>query len=335
MNELVSVIIPLFNRISFIEATLASIAHQKYNHLEVIIIDDGSTDGSADYAISVMDKCNLKGKVITIKNSGPDAARDFGITRAKGSILAFLDSDDIWSPDYLEEMVNALNQDDKYLWAFSDFYLTDARATPVAVKSKELKLIQTLLSNKLDVETYLISVNLFTYLLQEQPIFPSGLIIRRCLYDQMGTFTKHIQQRILSLEWEFMLRCAKAAPVVYVQKPLVFIRKHEGNISGALVKQEEGEIAVLQTVLNTYNLTHKEKRIVHSEIARRSWNVGYHYYLTNNSKLSRSWFIGSFNQKNSLTSVLFIVATYLPSSIKRTIRKVRKFCRPVPIQNDI
>lgn len=99
-----SIIIPVYNKMPFLERCLKSVAKQYDNSAEVIIIDDGSTDGSA----GVCDKfCNENGwKVFRQKNSGVSAARNLGLDKATGDYVTFLDADDLFTPDAVATMKN-------------------------------------------------------------------------------------------------------------------------------------------------------------------------------------------------------------------------------------
>jgi glycosyltransferase involved in cell wall biosynthesis len=95
-----SVIVPLYNKASTVKRTLASLAAQTLSDFEVIVVDDGSTDGGAD----VVEYCPVpRVRVIRQANSGPGAARNRAIAEANGGYLAFLDADDEYLPGYLEE----------------------------------------------------------------------------------------------------------------------------------------------------------------------------------------------------------------------------------------
>jgi glycosyltransferase involved in cell wall biosynthesis len=101
-RPLVSVIVPVFNGARFLGAALDSIAAQDYVPIEVIVVDDGSTDGSADIA-------RERGVTLVPQaNRGPAAARNAGVDRARGDILAFLDQDDVWLPSKIRKQVDAL-----------------------------------------------------------------------------------------------------------------------------------------------------------------------------------------------------------------------------------
>ena len=98
-----SVIIPLYNKEQFIEATLLSVLNQTFSDYEIIIINDGSTDKSVRNATKALKGYNNY-SLITQDNKGLSATRNIGISRAKGDIIALLDADDLWDRKYLEEI---------------------------------------------------------------------------------------------------------------------------------------------------------------------------------------------------------------------------------------
>jgi glycosyltransferase involved in cell wall biosynthesis len=96
-----SVIIPLYNKENFIEATLNTVLNQSFNDFEIIIINDGSTDKSLDLVKQIKDK---RIKIITIPNSGLSVARNTGLDNANADYIAFIDADDFWEPHHLEQL---------------------------------------------------------------------------------------------------------------------------------------------------------------------------------------------------------------------------------------
>lgn len=105
-KSLVSVVIPIYNGEKFINSVIASIKKQKYEPLEIIIIDDGSTDNTAKIIAQLDDDI----KYIYQENEGPASARNKGINIAKGDFITFLDVDDLWGENKLKNQVNYLQK---------------------------------------------------------------------------------------------------------------------------------------------------------------------------------------------------------------------------------
>ena len=103
----VSVIIPLYNKAPYIKRALDSVAAQNDKNVELIVVDDGSTDGG-ESVVKSYERVPIK--LITQSNAGPGAARNRGLREASGDLVAFLDADDEWSPEYLKEGVRVLEE---------------------------------------------------------------------------------------------------------------------------------------------------------------------------------------------------------------------------------
>ena len=103
----VSVVIPAFNSERFICNAIQSVFDQEYSPIEVIVVDDGSTDGTKNEVLKFGERIKYKYQ----KNGGPAAARNAGIASSRGDIIGFLDSDDIWTPGRLPLMLNKFKDD--------------------------------------------------------------------------------------------------------------------------------------------------------------------------------------------------------------------------------
>lgn len=112
MNDLVSIITPVYNAEKYIEDTINSVLNQNYCNWELFLVDDCSTDNSMIILEEFAKKDN-RIKIIQLKeNSGAATARNVGIERAKGRYIAFLDSDDIWMSNKLEVQINFMKEND-------------------------------------------------------------------------------------------------------------------------------------------------------------------------------------------------------------------------------
>lgn len=130
---MISVVIPLFNKEDCIRKTLDSVLVQSLQDFEIIVVNDGSTDGSAEIVAAIPDgRIRLINKV----NGGPSSARNKGLEVAKGDYIAFLDADDIWSPDYLKEMTDLIDSfPDAVIWGFNYTMIQDGMIVHSEVKA--------------------------------------------------------------------------------------------------------------------------------------------------------------------------------------------------------
>jgi glycosyltransferase involved in cell wall biosynthesis len=117
-TELVSVILPTYNRVDLLKDSVASILAQSYENFELIIIDDGSSDDTLSFVTSLKDN---RIKLISQMNMGRSRARNNGLKAAKGSLITFIDSDDLYLPRKIELQVNFLNRHGEF-----DFVYTSA-----------------------------------------------------------------------------------------------------------------------------------------------------------------------------------------------------------------
>jgi len=99
----ISVIIPLYNKEQFIKATLLSVLNQTFTDFEVLLINDGSTDSSVDIVSSFDDK---RIRLYSTENKAVSHARNYGVSKSTSDLIAFLDADDLWEFNHLENLHN-------------------------------------------------------------------------------------------------------------------------------------------------------------------------------------------------------------------------------------
>jgi len=142
--DLASVIIPAYNAEVFIDETIQSVLNQTYNNIEIIVVNDGSTDRTK-LIIDNLCKSNKKIRAIHTENAGVSAARNKGIENANGEYIAFLDADDFWLDNNLEKKIVAL-KGSQYDYSYSDAYDCDESLNIISLpKTKELHILENLI----------------------------------------------------------------------------------------------------------------------------------------------------------------------------------------------
>jgi alpha-1,3-rhamnosyltransferase len=121
----ISVVVPSYNHANFVEATLRSIMKQTLRPAKLLVIDDGSTDNSARVIERVLNDCSFPCELITRENRGLSATLNEGFGRTYGDYFAYLGSDDLWLPDFLEARVDLLAQRPAAVLAYGHCYFVD------------------------------------------------------------------------------------------------------------------------------------------------------------------------------------------------------------------
>jgi glycosyltransferase involved in cell wall biosynthesis len=118
VTSLVSVILPTFNRARFLPEAFASVRAQTWPHWELIVVDDGSTDGTRDLVERARQEFDRPIRYVHRDNGGAYAARNTGLDHATGDYVAFFDSDDLWLPEFLRRSVTALDSQPEVDWVY-------------------------------------------------------------------------------------------------------------------------------------------------------------------------------------------------------------------------
>jgi glycosyltransferase involved in cell wall biosynthesis len=185
----ISVIMPTWNRENSICKAIDSILAQSYQPLEIIIIDDGSTDDTLELLHKQYKNQLAKQQIKIIRNqhSGVSAARNVGLENSQGDLIAYLDSDNIWRSDYLLVMASCFSENDELNCAYSALKIIDKNNA-----SKESFLSTKYDRNRL-LDVNFIDLNVFVH--------------RRLLYDQFGGFDTQLKRLV---DWELIIRYTKS-----------------------------------------------------------------------------------------------------------------------------
>lgn len=211
----ISIIVTSYNKKKYIAQTLQSILDQRYPNLEIIVIDDGSTDNSLQIINSFARKNPKTVKVYVQKNQGQKKATNLGITKSKGEILNFLNSDDYFEENILSEIGEYFHNNPTVLWltGYCDI---------VNQNNNQIYPWVTLYKN------FLLKINKYFLLLIVNYITCSGVFIRTLAIEKKGKFKN---KKNIFLEYDLWLKLGKLQPPKVIKKKLVHFRLMPDNLT--------------------------------------------------------------------------------------------------------
>ena len=213
----ISVIVPTYNRFEMLEKALNSVLSQDFNDIEIIVIDDASTDNTNARLQQGFKREIEKGIIRYIrneKNQGRSACRNTGIKFAKAELVAFLDDDDYWLPEHLDSLGNFMTEHKNIGIAFSNWETVNEQTQKKSIGIKETK------TGTGDVYLKLMLRALIGY--------PSTCIVRRSLLEETHGFNRKLPLRE---DWELFTRCAMKGGIGFIDKTTVLISVHTGSYS--------------------------------------------------------------------------------------------------------
>ena len=208
-SSLVSVIIPLYNGEEHILETLRAVLAQSYQNVEIMIVNDGSTDNSVAI-VKQFDDSRIV--LIEQKNSGVSVARNTAIMHARGEFVAFLDADDLWHTAKLETQVKQLEHHSDIDFCYTDRDLFDD------VEGLNLSI-------EIDADS-IEKQHLFPLLLKHNHIHCSSVMVRRSIFAKIGLFDVMLDA---SEDSDLWIRAAKSNTVLRIASVLSFYRRHDTN----------------------------------------------------------------------------------------------------------
>lgn len=222
-TALVTVIIPAFNAQRTINATLASVRQQTYRHLEIFVVDDGSSD-STRQIVDLHAAQDSRIIVLSQSNQGVAAARNLPLAQMRGEFVAPIDSDDLWAPDKIARQVEVIEAAGPscglvYCW----FAIIDAQNRVVLLKGGR------------DASGNVLEQMSISNLVGHG----SGALLRSRLMRDIGGFDVALRGANSqgSEDWKLYLQCAERADFAVVQDYLVGYREESGNMSHAFITQ--------------------------------------------------------------------------------------------------
>ncbi|QPF73708.1 glycosyltransferase [Roseateles sp. DAIF2] len=215
----ISVVIPCYNAAPYIGATLRSVFAQQWPTLEVLVVDDGSQDGSAE----LVEREFPQVRVLRQRNQGVAVARNTGIRAASGRWIAFVDADDIWLPGKLQAQWDLLQANPGARISYTAWQVWDSStAEPGA------DYIAALQARADEARWQGASGWIYHRLLLECSVWTSTVLAERSLFDEIGLFDAELK---LGEDYDLWLRVSRVSPILRVPRPLALYRTHAQGIT--------------------------------------------------------------------------------------------------------
>ena len=247
-KPVVSIIVPAFNRKRYLRQTLDAIFSQTFEDFEVIVVDDGSTDGTASEVDSIVDPRLI---LIQTHRKGPAKARNTGVRRASGRFLAFCDSDDLWIQDKLARQISRFDKDDETVMVFSDARFEGQ----IALEGKTVFSIQRPSEG-----------NIFRPLLLDNFICTSTVVILRDVFEATPGFEDAFCP---AEDYRLWLRIARRGRCACINEPLSVYRMHVDQLGADLSIMFPATAKVVSEAARDRGLTDREL----PGLAERLWQL--------------------------------------------------------------
>ena len=310
MSSLISAVIPVYNSADYVGDALESVFAQSYRPLEVIVVDDGSTDDTAA-AVKKFPQVIY----VNQENGGPSRARNAGIKLARGEFIAFLDADDLWPQGKLHEQFELFRRHPNAGLVFGDMRIFSAQGQTQPSMFERYDLTENYFGNR---ETVVDAVDK----LMHRNFIPTGTVMaRKSALAAAGLFAEN---RRLAEDWDLWLRMAIRFHIAYAAKVWELKRAHQENVSRDIEAMTVAALDVLEKFTSdNAELLDKRNALARLHLRNGYRNLGY-YYLQQIAlaKARRAlWRSLSFGVHGR--ALLYFACTFLGAGLVKSVLRAR------------
>ena len=263
----VSIIIPAYNRLPMLREAVDSVLAQDFEDVEILVVDDGSTDGTGEG----MKKYGGRVKLLEHSaNRGVSAARNTGILHAKGKYIAFLDSDDLWVKGKLRIQINFLDENPHYPLCYTDeiWIRRGKRVNPMLKHAK-------------------FSGWIFEKCVPLCTISPSSAMMRKTLFSRVGLFDEALP---VCEDYDFWLRVSARFPIFFIDKKLIIKRGgHPDQLSNRSWGNDRFRVIALEKLLSEPYTGPEERELVLKEMKKKCQILSEGFFKRGNEQEGRRY----------------------------------------------
>jgi glycosyltransferase involved in cell wall biosynthesis len=295
---LVSVIIPTKNRHDLLVRAIKSVLNQTYSNLEIIIVDDSSSDETKSHIYKIKDE-RIK-YIFQNNRKGGAAARNTGILNAKGEFISFLDDDDYWAPEKIEKQLHVFKTHEKICAVYSGYFIVEAKKGKIigAVKPKY-------------------HGNIYKRLLTENCVGTTSTVIVKSKVLINELFDESLPS---CQDWDLWLRLSKFHEFWSVNEPLVYYSFHGNQISSNPEAILRGRLMFLE---KHWDEIVKDK----NALCKHYQRIGAYYCLRGDVKTGRKYLLRSLSLRPLSAEGIFALSASILGSkyYGRLINQYRKY----------
>ena len=306
---LVSVIIPAYNCARFIREAVDSALAQDYVALEVIVVDDGSTDDTGAILASYGDRIRL----LSQPNRGCAAARNAGIALARGRYVAFLDGDDVWWPSKIRYQMQALGKAG-YKMAYSRFIVWHPEADGHYLPAERMFSAEG--SDHVS-DCALVTGCTYEALLEDCMVWTSTVLVEKAALDEAGGFDEALE---VGEDYDLWLRLSRTLPMLGLEQPTALYRQHPSSvIHGA--RDTNYEYLVLSRALALWGPgSSPDPSAIRARLAYSMFNHGYTHYKSGNPRMAALSFLQCMKHGDIRTRPLLLFLVCLAKAMLVSVK---------------
>lgn len=279
-EPLVSVIMPAYNSRAYIAEAIRSVLDQDYQALELIVVDDGSSDGTPDEARLFGDRVRL----LEQRNSGPAAARNRGVSLARGELLAFIDSDDIWAPGKVRAQVDYLSDNPDVGVVFGRLIRWFANADGTFNPLPEFVAPPSSKPQPIVPEE---SGWIYPEMLLDSVIWIVSAMVRKSIWDQLGGLDETLR---IGEDYDFFIRASRLCKMDELDRLVAYYRMHPQSTT-RVMRTENFECLVLLRAIERFGTAAPDGREVCPRLLRERlfklfFDHGYRHYQNGNPRIA-------------------------------------------------
>lgn len=310
-TPLVSVIVPTYNCARFVGAAIDSVLGQSYHPIEVVVVDDGSSDDT----LAALSGFGERIRVFKQPNGGPAAARNHAVAQARGEYLAFLDGDDLWLPGHLAGLMGHLQAHPQDKVAFGDWLVWHAEADgtypalPATVGPRSLQFDPNA------------SGWIYTKLLFDSVIHIIAAVVHRSVYEAVHGFDEGLRT---GSDYDFWLKVTRRFTVAKLTGSVAVYRQNPESVTYRL-RPENNAYRLLNRAVGLYGVSddagnHVSRSAVQARLAQLAFVHGYRHFWQGDPAVATRAFMAALKHRPTHGKALLYLLAALGKRIGNALR---------------